>query len=318
MELLRAPIELEQLEELRSRGTFFWLDLDEPTPEDIQAIGQALGWHALAVEDTQEFCQRPKVDTYGNHLLLVYYGARLEHHLPEPVEVHMHISSDCVVTVHRHPCPRFAEMRKRLEQRPPDDEHRVIHHVIDALTDSVLDVLEVVAGIVDSHEARVYGHPRARDRDEMAMLRQALGRLRRVMAVQRQVFDRTVEQVAALRGLDETLTPYYRDVADHLARAIDEIEVAREALLGTLATYTNEVQERLTIVATIFLPLTMITGFFGMNFNWMINHIGSAGTFFGLGVGGMLLAGAGIWAWLIRSGLYQRPHRSPPDAEADS
>jgi magnesium transporter len=74
-----------------------------------------------------------------------------------------------------------------------------------------------------------------------------------------------------------------------------------------LDTYSNEMQERLTIVATIFLPLTVITGFFGQNFNWLINHIGSAWTFWGLGVGGMLVSCVLIVGWLIRTGLFHRP-----------
>jgi magnesium transporter len=77
-----------------------------------------------------------------------------------------------------------------------------------------------------------------------------------------------------------------------------------------LDTYANEVQERLTIVATIFLPLTVITGFFGQNFTWMINHIGSAWAFWGLGVGGLLVSIATIVGWLMRSGLSQGPRRN--------
>jgi magnesium transporter len=74
-----------------------------------------------------------------------------------------------------------------------------------------------------------------------------------------------------------------------------------------LETYSNEVQERLTIVATIFLPLTVITGFFGQNFAWLSNHIGSAWAFWGLGIGCLLISGCAIVVWLIRSGLYHGP-----------
>src|SRR5579875_3911232 len=178
MLLLDDPTDTERLKDLQRGGTFFWLDLSSPTREQLSAVGQALGWHPLSVEDTQEFGQRPKVDTYGEHLLLVYFGARLEHGRPEPVEVHVHVGGDFVVTVHHQPCPRFEAIRRA---GAAEDRHQVLYRVIDALTDSLLDVLDVVADIVDRHEAEVYAHPRARDRDEMARLRQALGRLRRVM-----------------------------------------------------------------------------------------------------------------------------------------
>jgi magnesium transporter len=308
MQVLSAPVDLDLLRDLRSRDEFFWLDLDDPSRDEVEEIGVILGLHPLAVEDTQEFCQRPKVDSYGDQILLVYFGATTPPgaEAPEAVEMHLHISSHFVLSVHRQPCVRFDDIRQMLPRRPPEDAHGLIYRVIDALTDSILDVLERVAGRVEAHETDVYGHPRAQARDEMARLRQSLGRLRRVLVIQRQVFERAVEALSGLPGLEEDYGPYYRDVGDHLWRAIDEIEAAREGLAETLATYTNEVQERLTIVATIFLPLTVITGFFGMNFSWLISHIGEAGTFWGLGVGGMVAAASGIYLWLVRSGLIQR------------
>jgi magnesium transporter len=144
----------------------------------------------------------------------------------------------------------------------------------------------------------------------MARLRSALGSLRRVLVVQRQAFDRAVELMRSLPGLEQDLTQYYRDVGDHLWQAIDEVDTSRDSLQGLLDTYTNEVQERLTIVATIFLPLTVITGFFGQNFGWMINDIGSGWAFWGFGVGGMVVTCLAIVLWLIRSGLYHGPRRS--------
>jgi magnesium transporter len=74
-------------------------------------------------------------------------------------------------------------------------------------------------------------------------------------------------------------------------------------------TYSNEVQERLTIVATIFLPLSLLTGFFGMNFNWLISHMGPAWAFWGLGIGGLVISAAAIAVWLRRSGMYGGPSR---------
>ena len=139
----------------------------------------------------------------------------------------------------------------------------------------------------------------------MATLRRSLSSLRRVIATQRQVFDLLTRQLGELPCFDGAESAYYRDIGDHLASAGDELDAARDTLQGLLDTYANEVQERLTIVATIFLPLTVITGFFGQNFSWMINHIGSAWAFWGLGVGGMIVAALVIVLWLRRSGLAQ-------------
>jgi magnesium transporter len=124
------------------------------------------------------------------------------------------------------------------------------------------------------------------------------------MVVQRQVFDRVVERLEELPAVEEDLGPYYDDISDHLWRAVDDIDSARHTLEAMLDHYTNLVQERLTIIATIFLPLSLVTSFFGQNFNWLINHIGSAWTFWGLGIGGLLVSVLVIVLWLAHSGMY--------------
>lgn len=309
MRMLTTP-DLPELGELRDRDEFFWLDLDDPDRQTVALVGEMLGLHKLAVEDTQEFGQRPKVDTYGDQLLLVYFGVGEDPDgLPEPVEVHMHVSGRFVLTVHRDRCRQFDRARELLDRDPPRTEQTLVYRVIDSLTDSILDVMDRVTARVEEHESEVFNRPRARDRDRMAVLRRALARLRRMLVVQRQAFDRAVEKIVELPGFDAHLATYYRDIGDHLWRAIDDVETARDSLQGMLDTYTNEVQERLTIVATIFLPLTVITSFFGMNFNWLIGHIGSTWTFWGLGVGGLIVSGLAIYLWLIRSGLYHGPRR---------
>ena len=179
--------------------------------------------------------------------------------------------------------------------------------MIDALTDSILDVLEHVADQVEDFEGELFRRPRARDRDRMAVLKRSLGALRRVVVTQRQMFGHAVEDVVALPRMSREVSAYYRDVGDHLARAGDDLDARQRHPPGDARTYSNEVQERLTIVATIFLPLTVITSFFGQNFDWLINHIGSAWAFWGLGIGGLLISGCAIVVWLIRSGLYHGP-----------
>jgi magnesium transporter len=103
MRILRFP-DLEELRALRERDEFFWLDLDDPDPETVSAVGKVLHLHELAVEDTKEFGQRPKLDVYGDQLLMVYFGATDDPDGdPAPVEIHLHISPRFLLTVHREP-----------------------------------------------------------------------------------------------------------------------------------------------------------------------------------------------------------------------
>src|SRR5947209_20602137 len=107
MRILRSP-DIAELQALRAGNQFFWLDLNDPSPETVQAVGDVLGLHELAVEDTKEFGQRPKIDGYGDQLLMVYFGASDDPGgEPVPVEIHLHVSPRFVVTVHREPCKEF-------------------------------------------------------------------------------------------------------------------------------------------------------------------------------------------------------------------
>lgn len=190
-----------------------------------------------------------------------------------------------------------------------------MYRVSDAVVDSLTDGLDTVAAEIDAFERTIFHRPRADDRDRMALLRRTLNGVRRTLVIQHQVFERAVEQIADHAGDAENIRSYLADVGDHQSQALDETEAQRETLQGMLDTYSNEVQERLTIVATIFLPLTALTGFFGMNFNWMINHVGSAWAFFALGVGGLLTSSLLTIFWLRRTGLLDksRGHESYPD-----
>jgi magnesium transporter len=297
-----------KVQDLCGRGEFCWMDLKDPDDQAVHEVGEALGLDPFAIEDTQEFEQRPKVDTYANQLLLVAYGAlRGEGGTLQLTEVHVHISKRFVLTVHRRTCSRLDELQKVLLDAPPDSEQVLIYRILDSLTDSLLDAVEAVAAEVSDQEAAVFRRPRARDRDRMAQLRRSLDNSRRVIQTQRQVFDRMVERIEDVPVLSRELRANYADISDHLWRAVDEMETARDSLHGMLDQHANAVQERLTIVATIFLPLTVVTGFFGQNFTWMINHIGAAWDFWGLGVGGLIGAAVAIWLWLIRTGMYDRP-----------
>ena len=95
MEVL-TEVDRGRIEALRGRDEFFWLDLAPPSPADLDALHPLLGIHPLAVEDTREFHQRPKLDRYDDTLLLVFYSARVVDGTAKPVEVHLHIAGDFV------------------------------------------------------------------------------------------------------------------------------------------------------------------------------------------------------------------------------
>ena len=298
MEILEG-IERERIAQLRAADEFFWLDLLAPSPEELQALGEIFELHPLALEDTQSFGQRPKLDEYGDKVLMVFYGmhseetADAEHQL---VEVHLHVSGSWLVTVHRDPCAHLREAKRLAHEKTLRSEEYVVYKVLDALTDSFFPVLERLDDRIDELEDAMADRPGRADRQEIFVLKRELVAMRQRVSPQRDLLASGGDLIQRLPGfVSDEAHDYFRDVYDHLLRISEQIDAYREMLSGTLdiylATESNRLSEagtRLAIVATIFLPLTFVTGFFGQNFGWLVRHIDSTWTFFLFGVGGLI------------------------------
>ena len=134
--------------------------------------------------------------------------------------------------------------------------------------------------------------------------------MRKVITPQRDLFARAGEDIIQLPGLEPSSRDYFRDVYDHLIRISDLIDSYRDLLTGAMDVYLSTVSNRLnvimkqlTIIATIFLPLTVVTGFFGQNFGWLVRHITSFPDFAVFGVGGMVVPIVALLIWFRRSGF---------------
>jgi len=287
-----------RIAELRQAGHFFWLDLVAPRQEDIKDAGRIFGWHELAIEDTLHFGQRPKLDEYGSYVLLVFFGA---HHIGAetiPVEVHIYISGECIVTVRPGSCMHLDDAKKRLESHTADVEEYIVYRVLDALTDSFFPLVQRIDDRIEEMEDEALTEPGADRLAEVFELKRELADIRRIVLPQRDLLASGGDLIQRLPGLSgDKAHDYFRDVYDHLVRISEQVDAERDGLTGVLEVWVSmrslrmdELTTRLTVVATIFLPLTFLTGFFGQNFGWMVDHIASPGMFWGLGVGGMLLA----------------------------
>src|SRR3954462_5417067 len=141
----------------QSSGHAFWLDLIQPSDAEIDRLGELLGLHPIAVEDTREFGQRPKVDVYDDHILLVFFTARLDDDgTVVPVEVHVYIAKGYLITVRRQGCKLLDDLRESVDEI---HDHPV-YKILDALTDAFYPVLEGLEERVDALEAQVLERPR--------------------------------------------------------------------------------------------------------------------------------------------------------------
>jgi len=296
-------VDLDAIRALHGREEFFWLDLDSPSDAELDALGAILEIPDLAIEDTKEFGQRPKLDVYAERVLIVFYGA----HETEPVEVHVHVSGNEVVTVRRAPCAHLWEAREHAASARVRTEQDLVYRVLDALADSLRALADRHAVEVEHLEEIAFVRPKPADRRRMSELRSELFRLQQIVVPQRNMLARGGDLLENLPGLERDVARHpFRDVHDDLVVTANAIDYLREVLSEAVTVLINQMAGRLTIVATVFLPLTFATGFFGMNFGWMVDHIDSAESFLVLGVGGVILPLIAAAVLLLRGGYLSR------------
>ena len=300
-------IDTPAIERLRGAGEFFWLDMVRPSMEEIGMAAELFGLHPVAVEDLEKFGQRPKVDDYPDFIHIVYYGVEKS----QPVEVHLIVHGDALVTVRQDDCASLHDARNRVAEIPHEKEEYAVYRVLDALTDSFFPYLEEIDEEIDQLEDVVVEGADAQTLHRIVALKRQLGELRRRVGPQRDLLATAGTLFSRLPGFSgDGSHDYFRDVYDHVLRINDSIESFRDVLTGLLDVYLsaqsnrlNSWITRLTVIGTIFLPLTFLTGFFGQNFAWMEEHIKTAGAFIGLGIGLELASILALFVWFRRAGI---------------
>ena len=280
-------------------GTFFWLDLEQPGDDDLALLRDVFKLHPLAVEDAAHFGQRPKIDDYDDFDAFVVYGASSPSGgkaVPrvDTVEVHCFYSKKYLVTVHQGGCTPFEELRAqharqltKVEQGPG-----ILYLVVDTLVDSFFPCMAALDEQIDSLETAIFTNPTDDELEQVFTMKRNLVALRQIVTPQRDMFAALLSGRYDIDGLDDDGLRYFRDVYDHLIRLSDVLDTYRDLLTGAMDVYLstvsnklNVIMKQLGVIATIFLPLSFLTGFFGQNFAWLVNHIGGTATFFGLGLG---------------------------------
>jgi magnesium transporter len=304
-----TALDRAQVEDLRRRDEFFWLDLKNPSDDDLNALQDIFGFHPLTIEDTREFGQRPKLESYGEYVFVVFYGARAEGDRVGLTELHMFLSGSYVISIRRELCAELEAVRGTLEKTGARGEQFILYKIFDALTDSFFPVLSGMDEQIDAIENEIIEQPTDQQLQTIFQLKRDLVAMRRVVTPQRDLFARAIDDITALPGLEPSAHDYFRDVYDHLIRISEQIDSYRDLLtsamdvyLSTVSNRLNQVMKQLTIIATIFLPLSFVTGFFGQNFGWLVQRIDTLGAFLAFGVGGVLVALVLLVGWFRRAG----------------
>jgi magnesium transporter len=274
---------------------FFWLDLDDEGSDG--AVGDLLEnqfkFHRLAVQSAERFNQRPRIDTYDGFVYLVARGAD-PNHLGQ-AEVHCFWTDRYAVTVRRGKCPAVAHVRQWLDNHPlntvASPQIVIVYLVVGGLVDSFFPLLSQFDEKIDTLEDDILKAPTEAQLGELFQMKRSLMDMRKIVAPERDMIASINTGVTDIPGLTQEATRYFRDLYDHLIRVADQVDNYRDLLssvmdthLSTVSNRLNVVMKQLTIIATIFLPLTFLTGFFGQNFGFLVRAITASWTFWLFGV----------------------------------
>jgi len=304
----KAKVDRATIESRLSSGDFFWLDLENPDEDDFALLRDVFHFHPLALEDSEQFGQRPKMEDYGSFVFLVVYGAAPPPDVDRLVELHCFYSESYLVTVRREHAPSCEELRKRYTRQPGQLERPivVVYRLLDSLSDSFFPALEDYDERIDAIEDAIFIDPKDEHLQEIVRMKRSLNRLRRVVGPQRDVIGQLFGGIATLPGSDAEAERYFRDIFDHLIRVADLIDSYKDLLTGAMDVYLsmvsnrlNLVVEKLTVLSTVLLPLIVITGFFGQNFGWLVRHVGSLAAFLVLGLA-LPIVGASLLVYYLR------------------
>jgi magnesium transporter len=268
-------------EELLDRPGPKWIDVLQPTEEVMKQLAERYGLHKLAIEDCLHLDQRPKLEEYPNHQFIVLQGFTSKADDVCELTLHEHhffLGPDWIISVHELPFEGLEAVRQRVHAEPQATIARGVDFLLYLLTDALVDrnfpILDRFNEELEDLESEVFENPKPEQLQRIFEMKRALVTLRRVLSPQRDVMGFLARR--GIPNVGERTALYFRDVYDHLVRLYEQIDAGRDLLgnvmdgyLSMVANKTNDITKQLTIFATIFLPLSFITGFFGQNFDFL-------------------------------------------------
>ena len=255
-----------------------WVDLDDPMSHTLDDLAARFGFHELAVEDARHQTLLAKMEYHEGHIFFIINST---HYTEVPCEVRtreidVFLGPDYIVTVHFGQSKAIAEIERRIAANGlhPKRPDQVLHAIIDVVVDRYLPTLESVGDTINKVEDDLLVRPDVKVLETIFQLKRGLLSFRRAVSSQRELLNVIIRDDTHLIHKDMRI--YFRDVYDHCVRAMELTESYRDLLTGSLDIYltqmanrTNDVVKGLTILATIMLPLTLVTGYFGMNFEFI-------------------------------------------------
>ncbi len=269
---------IEQIRDFLTTGEgLLWVDMEDVTNEDAELLSNVFCFHPLAVEDCiSKNIHPPKIDDFDDYLFIIVHGINyhIESDVVETTELALFLGKNYVVTSHDVPMRSASSMLDRIgkDGRPMRrGADFLAHDLIDALVDNIMPTIEEIDEKNDQLEAEALHEPKRQTLISIMQLKRSILALPRVILPQREIVNGLSRGEYAL--ISERARIYSRNIYDHLVRIEmftlglrDMAESVLSTYLSSVSNRMNEVMKVLTLIATIFIPLTFIAGIYGMNF----------------------------------------------------
>ena len=256
-------------------GIVIWVVMDNPTTEEAKILGDVFHIHELAIEDALAEIHHPKIESYGDYLYLVLHGIDFQarQHMFKTKDVDFFLAPQFLITVHHgvsRSIKKVEQVCERNSQLLAEGTAALLHRLIDALVDNYRPEIEKLQERLDRLETEVFEKPNPKLARQILDFKRDVASLRKVVLPERDAIGRLARREFPV--ISEQLAYRFRDVHDHLVRLSDEalffqdrISGILDAHLSAVSNQLNAVMKVLTLISTIFLPLTVLTGMYGMN-----------------------------------------------------
>jgi magnesium transporter len=303
-----------------------WLDAApeaSDSEEIVRLLRESFAFHPLALDDAFQETHVPRIDDWGEYLYVVLHAAELAADGGlDLLEIDMFLGKNYLVSVHERPVPPLERLWDRCRRQPlASGPGRLLYTLADAVADDYMHVVEKLDDEIDRVELAVFCRSRGQLVRRIFRTRRTLSQLRRVFGALREVMNRLARDQFAVLAVEDRV--YFRDVYDHLVRLYDIVEGLRDMAAGALDSYLsvtsnriNEVMRTLAVVNVLFMPLSFLAGFFGMNFFGEAFNVANpfrSITLFWLCIALMAATPPALLWWMVRWGMLRPIGREETD-----
>jgi magnesium transporter len=313
---LRTDLMPEEFQSvLQGSEVLLWVDFSEEPPEVCEPILRSFNFHPLSIDDALQETHSPKIDDWGGYLYIVINYMHLRGDTgngwqTSVDELDIFLGANFVITHHDDPIAAIDETLAACNRDPrtvTEGADHLLYKIIDNVVAGYMPIVEQVDQAIDEIEDQVFDRPTPRTLEQLFSLKRVLLSMRRILLPQREVLNKLARD--DYRIIDQNDRIFFRDIYDHLVRLHDLNESLRDLVGGAMDTYLsvvnnrmNEIMKTLTLITTLFMPITFVTGFFGMNFFEPVAQLAgwTSRQAFLVTMGILALLPVGMYMWMRR------------------